>query len=145
MCFYKKETHTHTPTHTNTHQHTPTQTNTHQHTPTHTPTHTPHTHHTHTHTTHTHTPHTTHTHTTHTHTHQQMCRTISSGYFSFPMALFPECIAKGSRFTFEGPGVDTCSRDPASGVRNRPQLSAHDRRQGKVAVPMGKVTKTCLS
>ena len=48
--------------------------------------------------------------------------------------LFPECVAKGSRFTFGGLGVDPCSRDPASGVRNRlqpfatvcnrPQLSA---------------------
>ena len=31
-----------------------------------------------------------------------------------------ECVAKGSRFTFGGLGVDTCSRDPAFGVRNRP-------------------------
>ena len=59
--------------------------------------------------------------------------------------FLPECVAKGSRFTFGSLGVDTCSRDPASGVRNRPQPSAHDRREGKVAVPMGKATKTCLS
>ena len=34
--------------------------------------------------------------------------------------FFTECIAKGSRFTFGGLGVDTCSRDPAFGVCNRP-------------------------
>ena len=38
--------------------------------------------------------------------------------------FFPECVAKGSRFTFGGLGVDPCSRDPAFGVRNRPQPSA---------------------
>ena len=59
--------------------------------------------------------------------------------------VFPECVAKGSRFTFGVLGVDTCSRDPASGVRNRSQPSAHDRRGRKVAVPVGKATKTCLS
>ena len=36
------------------------------------------------------------------------------------MYMFLECIAKGSRFTFGGLGVDTCSCDPAFGVRNRP-------------------------
>ena len=40
------------------------------------------------------------------------------------LELFPECVAKGSRFTFGGLGVDPCSRDPAFGVRNRPQPSA---------------------
>ena len=54
----------------------------------------------------------------------------------------PECKAKGSRFTFGGLGVDTCSRDPASGVRNRLQPSAHSRCGRKVAVPMGKVRKS---
>ena len=42
---------------------------------------------------------------------------------SFPpekSIVFPECVANGSRFTFGGLGVDTCSRDPAFGVRNRP-------------------------
>ena len=33
--------------------------------------------------------------------------------------LFPECVAKGSRFTFGVLGVDLCSRD--FGVPNRPQ------------------------
>ena len=76
--------------------------------------------------------------------------------------LFPECEAKGSRFTFGGLGVHPCSRDLAFGVRNRLQpfatvcnrlqLSATvcnrlqpsicDRRGRKVAVPMGKVAIT---
>ena len=34
--------------------------------------------------------------------------------------IFPECVAKGSRSTFGGLGVDTCLRDPASVVRARP-------------------------
>ena len=37
--------------------------------------------------------------------------------------MFPECVAKGSRFTFGGLGVDTCSRDPAFGVRNLPCMA----------------------
>ena len=37
--------------------------------------------------------------------------------------FLPECVAKGSRFTFGSLGVDTCSRDPASGVRNRPSAA----------------------
>ena len=36
-------------------------------------------------------------------------------------SFLPECVAKGSRFTFGGLGVDPCSRDPAFGVRNRLQ------------------------
>ena len=39
----------------------------------------------------------------------------------FPSLLFPECVAKGSGFTFGGLEVDPCSRDLAFGVRNRPQ------------------------
>ena len=35
------------------------------------------------------------------------------------LTLVPECVAKGSRFTFGGLGVDPCSRDPAFGVRKR--------------------------
>ena len=62
-----------------------------------------------------------------------------------PGALFPECIAKSSRFTVSGLGAEMCSLDPAFGVRNRLQPSARDHRETKVAVPMGKVTKTCLS
>ena len=78
------------------------------------------------------------------------------------ITLFPECVAKGSRFTFGGLGVDPCSRDPAFGLRNRLQPfatvrnrlqpsatvcnrlqpSVCDRRGRKVAVPMGKVAKT---
>ena len=38
--------------------------------------------------------------------------------------FFPECVAKGSRFTFGRLGVDPCSCDPAFGVRKRPQASA---------------------
>ena len=57
--------------------------------------------------------------------------------------VFPECVAKGSRFTFWGLGVETCSRDPACFWC--PQPSAHVRGEGKVAVSMGKATKTCLS
>ena len=41
-------------------------------------------------------------------------------------------------------GFDPCSRDPASGVRNRPQplaTSVRGRSGSKVAVPMGKVAK----
>ena len=80
----------------------------------------------------------------------------------FLRMFFPECVAKGSRFTFGGLGVDLCSRDGAFGVRNRPQPSATvcnrlqpfatvcnrlqpsvcDRRGRKVAVPIGKVAKT---
>ena len=41
--------------------------------------------------------------------------------------IIPECVAKGSRFTFGGLGVDPCSRDPAFGVRNRSQPSARVR------------------
>ena len=37
----------------------------------------------------------------------------------FLSAFFSECVAKGSRFKFGGLGVETCSRDTASGVRNR--------------------------
>ena len=44
----------------------------------------------------------------------------------------PECVAKGSRFTSWGLGVETCSRDPASGARNRPQTFAHGNRRRKV-------------
>ena len=40
------------------------------------------------------------------------------------LLFFPECVAKGSRFTFLGGlGVDTCSRDPAFGVRKRPRTT----------------------
>ena len=38
-------------------------------------------------------------------------------------SLLPEWVAKGSRFTFGGLGVDTRSRAPASGVRNRPRTT----------------------
>ena len=41
--------------------------------------------------------------------------------------LFPECVAKGSRLTLGGLGVESCSRSVASmfaTVRNRPQPSA---------------------
>ena len=41
---------------------------------------------------------------------------------SMPL-FFPECVAKGSRFTFGGLGVHTCSRDPAFGVRNPPRAT----------------------
>ena len=41
--------------------------------------------------------------------------------YSLFIHIFPECVVKGSRFTFGGLGVDPCSRDPAFGVRNRPQ------------------------
>ena len=70
--------------------------------------------------------------------------------------FFPN--AKGSRFTFGGLGVDLCSRDPAFGVRNRPQPfatvrnrldrlqpSVCDRRGRKVAVPMGKFSSVRLT
>ena len=50
-----------------------------------------------------------------------------------------------SFYSLGGLGVETCSLDPAFGVRNRLQPSAHDSREGKVAVSMGKATKTCLS
>ena len=40
-------------------------------------------------------------------------------HISLHMCFFPECVAKRSRFTFGCLGVETCSRDPASGVRNR--------------------------
>ena len=50
-----------------------------------------------------------------------------------------------SFYIFGDLGIDTCSRDPAFGVRNRPQPSVHDRRETEVAVSMGKATKTCLS
>ena len=59
--------------------------------------------------------------------------------------FFPECVAWVLVLHFGGLGVDTCSRDPAFGVRNRLQPSAHDRRETKVSVSMGKATKTCLS
>ena len=51
------------------------------------------------------------------------CRILSTRLAASCRALriFPECVAKGSRFTFGGLGVDPCSRDPASGVRKRPQ------------------------
>ena len=55
--------------------------------------------------------------------------------------VFPECVAKDSRFTFGDLRVETCSRDPASGVRNSPQPFAHSYRGGKVAVSMGKPQK----
>ena len=40
-----------------------------------------------------------------------------------PQTFFPECVAKSSRFTFGGLGVDPCSRDPAFGVRNHPRTT----------------------
>ena len=40
-----------------------------------------------------------------------------------PDGIFPERVAKGSRFTFGGLGVDMCWCDPASGVRNRPRTT----------------------
>ena len=46
-----------------------------------------------------------------------------------------------SFYTFGGLGVETCSHDPASGVRNQ---AAHDRRDRKVGVSMGEATKTYL-
>ena len=63
--------------------------------------------------------------------------------------LFPECITKGSRFTFWGSAGLTRVRvtcfwcpQPSATVRNRLQPSVWDRRGRKVAVPMGKVAKT---
>ena len=74
----------------------------------------------------------------------------------------PQCAAKCSRFTCGGLGVDPCSRDPASGVRNRPQLFAtvRIRPQPLATIPFatvrlrpswaqscrayGKVAQTCL-
>ena len=53
-------------------------------------------------------------------------------------------LAKGSRFTFGGLGVDPCSRDPASGVRNRSQPSVCGHSGLKVALPVEKVAKTWL-
>ena len=47
--------------------------------------------------------------------------------------LIPECVAKGSRFTFGGLGVDPCSRDPAFGVRKRPQPCATVRKRPPAA------------
>ena len=74
------------------------------------------------------------------------------GWTGISLESFPECVAKGSCFTFGGLGVDPCSRDPAFGVRNRLQPFATvcnrlqqfacGRRGRKVAVPMGKVAKT---
>ena len=58
-------------------------------------------------------------------------------HFSF----FPQCVAKGSRFTFGGLEVDACSRDPVSGVRNRPPPSAticHVRNRPRAAVVAAK-------
>ena len=43
------------------------------------------------------------------------------------VGMIPECVAKGSRFTFGGLGVKTCAPDAASmfaAVRNRPQTFA---------------------
>ena len=40
--------------------------------------------------------------------------------------------------------METCSRDPHSGVRNRSQPFAHGNRGRKVAVSMGEAVKTCL-
>ena len=61
--------------------------------------------------------------------------------------------SEGFSFYIWGLGVDPCSRDPAFGVRNcpqpfatvrsRPQPSVCSRRGRKVAVPIGKVAKTC--
>ena len=44
--------------------------------------------------------------------------------------VFPECVAKGSRLTLGGLGVEPCSRSVVSTsatVRNRPQVSAVER------------------
>ena len=56
--------------------------------------------------------------------------------------FFPKCVAKGSRFTFWGSGGWHVFAWPCFWC---PQPSAHDRREGKIAVRMGKATKTCLS
>ena len=56
----------------------------------------------------------------------------------------PEYVAKGSRFTLGGLGVETCLRDPASGVHNCPQPFAHGNCGRKVALSMGKAKRTCL-
>ena len=52
--------------------------------------------------------------------------------------IFPECVTKGSHFTFWGSGW--------SRVRSRPLLCsqpfAHDRREAKMAVSMGEAAKT---
>ena len=63
------------------------------------------------------------------------------------MGIFPECVAKVSRFTFGGLGVDPCSLDIAfapANVRKRSQLSATVRnhsREVAMAVHMGSSAK----
>ena len=62
-------------------------------------------------------------------------------------AFFPECGAKGSRFTFGGRGLTRVRVTlllASATVRNRPQPSVCGRRGRKVAVPMGKVAETWL-
>ena len=49
---------------------------------------------------------------------------LDTTWFCWSKIILPECVAKGSRFIFGGLGVDQCSRDPASGVRNHLQPSA---------------------
>ena len=55
---------------------------------------------------------------------REVCHRHRDGHHGDFWPAIPECIAKGSRFTFGGVGVDPCSRDPASGVRKRSQPSA---------------------
>ena len=57
--------------------------------------------------------------------------------------LFPECVAKGSRFTFGGLGVETCSHDPASGVRNRPRTTVMAEKLACLLGEPQKQSKTC--
>ena len=64
--------------------------------------------------------------------------------------FFPECVAKGSRFTLcGGLGVEVCSLDGvlvSATVSNRPQPSATVRNgpRAKVALPVGKVAKDVI-
>ena len=61
------------------------------------------------------------------------------------MYLFFPKGSEGFSFYIGGLRVDTCSRDPAVGARNRLQPSVHDRRGTRVGVSMGETTRTCLS
>ena len=68
---------------------------------------------------------------------------VSSVDFAIPDLVFPECIAKGSRY-FGGLGVGTCSLDAAfvfATVGNRRQPLATVRDEVAMAMPTGSVAK----